>query len=203
MLPFRVLGDQESLGYVAEGLGEALSARLFQLKEVHVASATAVEKAAKTNSLEKVARELGANLLVHGTVQGTQSQDNVQRIAVVAHLDDVSTGRRLWSGEVSGVPRDLLTLEDQIGSKLVAALEPTLSGPELARGAVHPTENVETYELYLKGRNALRGEENVKNTQPAVDFFQAPLTKDPGFALAYAGLADASLAMYHSTKEIL
>jgi tetratricopeptide (TPR) repeat protein/TolB-like protein len=203
VLPFRVLGDQQSLGYVAEGFGEALSAKLFQVKDVHVASSTATEKAGEKAPPEKIARELGVNLLVHGTVQGTKSQSNVQKIAVTVHLDDMSTGRRLWSGEVSGVAQDLLTLEDQIASKLVSALEPALSGAELARSAGHPTENLEAYELYLKGRNALRGEENIKNTQAAVDFFQAALKKEPNFALAYAGLADASLAMYHSTKESL
>jgi tetratricopeptide (TPR) repeat protein/TolB-like protein/predicted Ser/Thr protein kinase len=202
VLPFRVLGDQESLGYIAEGFGEALSAKLFQLKDVHVASSTAAEKAGEKDAPEKIARDLGANLLVHGTVQGTKTQDNVQKIAVIVHLDDVSTGQRLWSGEVSGVAQDLLTLEDQIGSKLVSALEPKLSGPELARGT-HPTENLEAYELYLKGRNALRGEEDVKRTQAAVDLFQAALEKDSSFALAYAGLADASLGMYHSTKDSL
>ena len=105
VLPFHVLGDQESLGYVAEGLGEALSARLFQLKDVHVASPTAAAKAGENDPLEKIARELGANLLVHGTVQGTKSQDNVQKIAVVVHLENVSTGQRLWSGQVSGLAR--------------------------------------------------------------------------------------------------
>jgi serine/threonine protein kinase/Flp pilus assembly protein TadD len=203
VLPLRVLGDQPSLSYAAEGLGEALSAKLFQLKDVHVASSTAAEKASQKDPPEKIARELGVNLLVHGTVQGTQLQGNVQKIAVVVHLDDLSSGRGLWSAEVAGVAQDLLTLEDQIGSKLVSALEPELSGSELARAAAHPTENVEAYELYLKGRNALRGEENVKNTQAAVDFFQTALKKDPNFALAYAGLADASLGMYHSTKDSL
>jgi TolB-like protein len=100
-----VLGDQESLGYVAEGLGEALSARLFQVKDVHVASSTAAAKAGENDPPEKIARELGANLLVHGTVQGTKSQDNVQKIAVVVHLENVSTGQRLWSGQVSGLAR--------------------------------------------------------------------------------------------------
>ncbi len=203
VLPFRVLGDQESLGYVAEGLGEALSAKLFQLKDVHVAWSTAAEKASEKDPPEKIARDLGANLLVHGTVQGTTLQGSVQKIAIVVNLDDVSAGRRLWSGEVSGVAQDLLTLEDQIGSKLVAALEVKPSGSELGRGAAHPTENIEAYELYLKGRNAMRGEEDVKRTEAAVDFLQAALKKDPNFALAYAGLADASLGMYRSTKESL
>jgi serine/threonine-protein kinase len=202
VLPFRVLGDEESLRYIAEGLSESLTAKLFQLKGVHVASSAATEKAGEKDPPEKVAQELGANLLVHGTVHGMKVEGELRKIAIIVSLDDVSSGRRLWSGQVSGEAQDLLTLEDQIGSKLVSTLEPRLSGAEPIRGA-HPTENVEAYELYLKGRNALRGEENVKSTQAAVDFFQAALNKDANFALAYAGLADASLAMYHSTKESL
>jgi len=139
--------------------------------------------------------------LVHGTVQGTKLHDSVQKIAVIAHLDDVSTGRRLWTGEVSGVAQDLLTLEDQIGSKLVSALELKPSSSELSRAAVHPTENIEAYDLYLKGRNALHRQRGAKDIQTAIDLFDAALKKDQNFALAYAGMADASLAMYRQNKD--
>ena len=200
VLPFRVLGDQESLGYIAEGLSESLSAKLFQLKDVHVASSTAAEKAREKDRPEKIASELGANLLVHGTVQGRKVQGEVQEIAVIVNLDDVPGGRRLWSGEVSGVTQDLLTLEDQIGSKLVAALELKPSSSELGRGAAHPTENMEAYDLYLKGRDALRHERSTKDVQMAIDFFDAALKKDQNFALAYTGVADASLSMYRQNK---
>jgi serine/threonine-protein kinase len=199
VLPFRVLGDQGSLGYVAEGLDESLSAKLFQLKDVHVASSTAAEKAAKADSLEKVASELGANLLVHGTVQGTKAQGELQKIAVIVNLEDVSGGRRLWSGEVSGVLQDLLTLEDQMSSKLIAALELKPSGSELA--TAHPTENTEAYDLYLKGRNTMRRQHGPKDIQTAIDFYDSALKKDPSFALAYTGLADASLNMYSQNKD--
>jgi eukaryotic-like serine/threonine-protein kinase len=201
VLPFRVLGDQESLSYVAEGLGEALSARLFQLRDVHVASSTAAAKAGEKDPPEKIARELGANLLIQGTIQGTKVQGELQKIAVIAHLDDVSTGRRLWSGEVSGMTQDLLTLEDQIGSKLVSALELKPSGSEARRSAAHPTENMEAYDLYLKGRDALRHERSTKDIQTAIDFFDAALKKDQSFALAYTGVADASLDMYRQNKD--
>ena len=201
ILPFRVLGDQESLGYIAEGLSESLSAKLFQLKEVHVASSTASEKAGEKDPPEKIARDLGANLLVHGTVQGTKVQGELQKIAVIVNLDDVSSGRRLWSGEVSGVTQDLLTLEDQIGSKLVSALELKPSGSEPGRGAAHPTENVEAYDLYLKGRDALHRKRTAKDVQTAIDFFDEALKKDQNFALAYTGVADASLDMYAENKN--
>jgi tetratricopeptide (TPR) repeat protein/predicted Ser/Thr protein kinase len=201
VLPFRVLGDQEPLGYVAEGLSEALSARLFQVPGVRVVSSAAVEKVSKGDSLEKTARELGANLLVHGTVQGTLRKDNEQKIAVIVNVEDMSTGRRLWSGQISGVAQDLLGLEDEAGSKLLSALDLRSSNPESAAGALHPTKDMFAYELYLKGRSATRGEEDIKKTQAAIDFFAAAVKRDRNFAIAYAGLADAYLRMYGSTSE--
>jgi tetratricopeptide (TPR) repeat protein/predicted Ser/Thr protein kinase len=203
VLPFRVLGDQDSLGYVAEGLSEALSARLFQADGVHVASSAAVEKVGKGDSLEKAARELGANLLVHGTVQGALQKDNVQKIAVIVNVEDMSSGRRLWSGKISGVAQDLLGLEDEASSKLVLALDLRASSSESVPGLLRPTEDMVAYEFYLKGRNALRGEEDIKKTRAAIDFFEAAVKHDRNFTLAYAGLADACLAMYRSKKEPL
>jgi tetratricopeptide (TPR) repeat protein/TolB-like protein len=203
VLPFRVLGDQASLGYIAEGLSESLSARLFQLKDVHVTSPSAADKADDRISPEKIARALGANLLVRGAVQGATQSGQVQKVAVIVRVDDVSTGRPLWSGEVSGVAQDLLTLEDQMSSQLISALELKPSGPELERAGAHPTENMEAYDLYLKGRDALRRAQSAGDIQNAIGFYDAALKKDPSFTLAFTGLADANLAMYSQTKDAL
>jgi serine/threonine-protein kinase len=196
VLPFRVLGDQTSLGYISEGLVEALSAKLFQLKDLRVASAAAVEKANTQQSLDKIAKDLGVSLILQGTLQGTK--DNL-RIAL--NLEDVAAGRRLWTQEFSAVPQDLLTLEDQIYAKLVDALELKPGNEELAGGAMHPTENVEAYDLYLRGRNAIHGGRDPSKIQAAIGYYENALKKDPQFALAYAGLADATLQMYQLKKE--
>jgi len=203
VLPFRALGDQESLGYVAEGLSEALSARLFQVNGIHVASSSAVEKVSKGASLDEAARELGANLLVHGTVQGAPRKDNVQKIAVIVNVEDMSTGRRVWSDEVSGVVQDLLVMEDQVGAGLLSALDLRPSISESAQGAAHPTENIEAYELYLRGKDTLRRQLAPTSIQTAIKFFDEALKNDPTFALAYTGLADASLKMYVENKDAM
>ena len=70
VLPLQVLGDPSQLGYLAQGIEEALSAKLFQLTEVRVTTGEAVAKVDQKQPLEKVARQLGVNLLVQGTVQG-------------------------------------------------------------------------------------------------------------------------------------
>jgi serine/threonine protein kinase/tetratricopeptide (TPR) repeat protein len=196
VLPMRVLGDQSSLNYVAEGLEEALSAKLFQLHDMHTASASDVQKVRPSNSLNDVARQLGVNLVVSGTIQGSGD-----KLRIVASLDDVAGGHRVWTQEFSGVQQDLLTLEDQIYASLVEALALRPSNEEMARAASHPTENIEAYDLYLKGRDALRGQQDLKNVQSAISLFEQALQKDHSFPLAYAGVADASLVMYRETKN--
>jgi len=195
VLPMRVVGDQ-SLNYVADGLTEALSAKLFQLRDMHTTSTAEVQKARPSNSFNEIARQLGVNLVVSGTIQGSGD-----RLRIIASLDDVSGGHRVWTQEFSGVQGDLLTLEDQIYAQLVEALALKPSNEEMARAASHPTENIEAYDLYLKGRDALRGQQDVKNVQSAIHFFDQALQKDRSFALAYAGVADASLIMYRETKD--
>jgi len=196
ILPFRVLGDDQSLSYVAEGLNEALSAKLFQLKEVRLASDTAVAKVSDKDPLEKTARNLGVNLIVQGKIQGT-----ADKMAVIVNLVDPVEGKKVWTQQFTGVAKDLLTIEDQISSQLVTALNVKASSEEMARAAERPTDNVDAYDLYLRGRQALRGPDVVKSAQQSIEFFEQGIKKDPTFALAYSGLADASLTMYREKKD--
>jgi tetratricopeptide (TPR) repeat protein len=134
-------------------------------------------------------------------VQGTMQEGKVAKISALLNLEDVAGGQHLWSGEVSGVPQDLLTLEDQAYSKLTVALDLKPGALESSREIERPTENIEAYDLYLKGRNTMRRQRSAEDVQKAIDFFDAALKKDQNFALAYAGVADASLAMYDWDKD--
>src|SRR5581483_4770721 len=197
VLPFRVLGDRQLLSYVADGVEEALSAKLFQLQEVHLSSSGAADKFANSSEpLEKIGRSLGANLIVQGMVQGSSD-----KLRITLNLENVSTGTRVWTQEFSGVPQDLLTLEDQAYTALAKALELKPSNDELARVGTHPTENVTAYDMYLRGRDLLRGKRGPEDTQTAVRYFEAALNNDKNFPLAYTGIADASLRMYKDTKD--
>src|SRR5579864_2040527 len=160
VLPFRVLGDQTSLGYVAEGLVEALNAKLFQMKELHVAASSEAEKTDTRQPLEKIGRELGVNMVLTGTLQGSKDQ-----MLVVVNLEDVANGRRVWSKEFPGRPEDLLTLEDQIYNQLVGAMSLKPTDEELAKTSTHPTEDVDALQLYLRGREAMKGRQDPKNVE--------------------------------------
>jgi serine/threonine-protein kinase len=196
VLPPRTLGSDQSLTYMAEGVSEALSAKLFQLQGVKLAGQITADVLKQRDALDKVGRSLGANLIVDGILQTAG-----ERIRIILHLQDVAANRRIWSKEFSGLAADLLTLEDQISSALIAALELNPNADELARSAARPTDNIEAYDLYLRGRNALRASQDIKNVQAAIQFFEQAVAKDSRFPLAFAGLADASLRMYREKRE--
>jgi tetratricopeptide (TPR) repeat protein/TolB-like protein/predicted Ser/Thr protein kinase len=196
VMPFRVLGDASSIGYIADGLGEALSAKLFQLKEVHVTSADAARKIDSKMPLPQIAKKLGANMVVQGTVQGTADQ-----LRITVRLENVPENKTVWNEEFSGVSGDVLALEDRISGKLVTAMGANAGDLGIADAAAHPTDNADAYDLYLRGKNAMRGQFDAKNFQTAIDYFNQSLKKDPNFALAYTGLANASLRMYSVKKE--
>ncbi|HVM92061.1 MAG TPA: protein kinase [Terriglobales bacterium] len=201
VMPMKTLGDEKTLGYVAEGIEEALAAKLFQLREVHVASATMAEEAGKKNLPgSKLAKELGVNLVLQGNVQGSGD-----KLRVVLSLTDFTSGgddgTLRWTQEFQGVSQDLLALEDQIYGSLSAALALKPTGEEQARIGAHPTENVRAYDLYLQGRNVLRNGHSEDAFKQAISLFEQAVDKDPNFALAYTGVADSSVRMWGETKE--
>ena len=156
--------------------------------------------AAKVNAkdpITQIARSLGVKLLVQGSVQGSGD-----RMAIVVSLDEPSTGRRLWSQQFSGLKQDLLTLQDQIYSGLLSALDLKLSNEELAKSTAHLTEDIGAYSLYLKGRSLLRsGQRDEKNLKQALALFDGATSKDPSFTLAYTGIADTCRYLYNLKKD--
>ncbi len=197
VLPFRVIGSDSSLDDTANGIVETLSARLFQLQDVHLAAPAAAAKANPKDPLDTIARSLGVKLLVQGSVQGSGD-----RLAIVVNLDDPSTGRRVWSQQFSGLKQDLLTLQDQIYGALLPALNLKLTNEELAKSTIHLTGDVGAYALYLKGRSLLRsGQRDEKNLKQALGLFEGATQKDPGFTLAYTGIADTCRYLYSLNKD--
>ncbi len=196
VLPLAVQGNEEGLKYVAGGVVDSLSAQLLQLKNVHVAAPSTVELALKKGSVEKVAQDLGVNLVVHGTVQSAGD-----KVRIVIQVDDVKKGKRLWEKEYSPLRQDVLTAQNAMYSDLVSALDLKPSDEDLTRGALRLTGNYGAYELYLKGEDVVRRQPNAKGYTAALNYYDEAIRKDPRFALAYAGRADTSLAFYKLTSE--
>lgn len=197
VVPLRVLGDSSQDLITADGIVDALSSKLFQLKDVHVASPNDVARLKTGMSPQEVGQALGVNLVVTGSYQ---AQDNQFRL--ILNLEDAKTGKRLWTAPFTGLNSDVITIEDNVYTKLVEALKLNVDSDEQARVSVHATDKVAAYEAYLRGRNAMRGKLGADAAQSAIGYYERALKEDPNFALAYAGLADASLRMYKESNDV-
>jgi serine/threonine-protein kinase len=198
VLPFRTLSADPNLRYEAEGIADSVSSRLFALNGIHPISTSALERVDLAQPEAPIGRQLGANLIVSGTVQGAGD-----RIQVIANIDqlEAKTQRRIWSQPFTGLRADLFTLEEEIATQIVAALNITPTTEERERAALPPTQNLAAYDLYLKGRDILKNRRDADGANSARALFEEACAKDPDFALAWTGVADASLLLYRTTKE--
>ena len=196
ILPLKVAGDSSQDQITADGIVDALSAKLFQLKDVHLASPNDVARVKGATSPQEIGKALGVNLLVQGSYQS-----QADKFRLVLTMDDVKTGSRLWTQEFTGLNTDVITVEDKVYNELLNGLQLKLGSDELARTSAHATDKVTAYQAYLRGRNALRGKIDKASAELAISDFKEALTQDNQFALAYAGLADANLRMYKQTSD--
>ncbi|MBV9405210.1 MAG: protein kinase, partial [Acidobacteriaceae bacterium] len=196
VLPFHVVGADPNLKYEAEGIADAISQRLLSLSSVHPVSSRAIEQADLQQPEGEIARKLGANLILAGSVQS-----QLDRIGVIAHIDNTKTHKQVWSKSFSGLREDLFTLEDEICNEIVSALNVTPSLAERERAAIQPTQDINAYDLYLKGRDLLKTHKDAQDDNAALALFEEACAKDPSFALAWTGVADASLSLYNRKKE--
>jgi tetratricopeptide (TPR) repeat protein len=196
ILPLRVIGDSSQDMIAADGVVDTLSAKLFQLKDVHLASPNDVARLKTGMSPQEIGKVLGVTLLVQGTYQAEGD-----RFRLILTLDDVKAGKRVWTSPFEGRVGDIFTIEDDVYNKLLNALNLHIGTDEQARTGGHATYKIAAYEAYLRGRNAMRGNLDAAAAQSALGYYQRALKEDPDFALAYAGIADANLRMYKETKD--
>lgn len=196
VLPFRAVGSDPNLKYRAEGIADAISARLLSLDSLHPVSPTAIERVNLSQPDENVGKELGANILVKGIVQSEGD-----RIKVDALIYNTEKRRVLWSNSYQGVAADLFTLEDKISNDTEKALKLKPTIEERERQAPAPTQNLAAYDLYLKGRDILKKHRDPANAKAALDLFEKAVGQDDSFALAWTGVADASLLLYKAEQE--
>jgi eukaryotic-like serine/threonine-protein kinase len=196
ILPFKPLSDNPELKYQAEGIVDALNAKLFPLKQVHLASPNIVDRAMSKGAIDKIARDLGANLLVQGTLQR-----GGDRIAITVSAWDARKGAIIWQQSFQCAPESLLTTEDDIYNALVDKLQLKLSDKEMARGAARATEDSGAYDLYMRGRSLIHGKATQENYKASLALFGQAIAKDHRFARAYAGIAESSFGLYRLTKD--
>jgi eukaryotic-like serine/threonine-protein kinase len=186
VLPFANASGDAKTDYLSDGITESLIASLTHVPELKVKSRNSVFRyKGKDVDVQKVGDDLGVAALVSGRV--TPHGDNVE---VSAELTDVRDNTEIWGQHYSGKSADIISLQQQIAGDLAGKLRSKLSGAEKQQVTKQGTQNPEAYELYLKGRYSWNKRTNA-DIKTAISYFNQAIAKDPGYALAYSGLADA------------
>ena len=190
VLPFgNVSGDPNS-DYLSDGMTESLIANLAHVPDLKVKSRNSVFRyKGKDVDAQKVGGELSVTALVSGRV--TTRGDNVE---VSAELIAVRDNNELWGQHYSGKSSEIISLQQQIAGDLAAQLRSGISSAEKQLVTRQGTQNPEAYDLYTKGRYAFN-KRTPGDLQAAVSYFNQAIAKDPGYALAYSGLADVYSVM--------
>ena len=191
VLPFTCMSSEADTEYFGDGMAEEIINALAQLPGLKVASRTSsFSFKDKHEDLRQIAEKLGVSTVLEGSIRRSG-----KRIRITAQLIEAGTGYHLWSERYDREFIDIFAIQDEIATGIAAKLKVTLdtkTGQQLIKPG---TSNVEAYDVYLKGRAAMRHRGN--ELWKAVEQFDQAIALDPGFALAHAGVAQAlSLATF-------
>jgi len=185
VLPLKNLSGDPTQEYLADGMTEALIGRLSSIHDLRVISRTSAMQFKNTPlSVPEIAKTLHIDAIVEGSVIR-----DAGRIRVHAQLICAATDEHFWSEIYDRELRDVLALQSEVAQSIARKVEITLTGEEHAMLTAARSVSPDVYESYLKGRF------NKNNTKAELEqsivYFEGAIKKDPTFAAAYVGLADA------------
>jgi len=189
VLPFANMSADPESEYFSDGMTEEIINALVQLPGLRVAARTSAF-AFKGKNID--IGEIGAKLKVATVLEGSVRRAG-QRLRITAQLINVADGFHLWSERYDRDFADVFEIQDEIARAIAAQLKVKLGAGAEAPLVRPATQNLEAYDLYLRGRHFW--EKRGANLRTAVEYFTRATKVDPDFALPYAGLADADSAL--------
>ncbi|MFN2452612.1 MAG: winged helix-turn-helix domain-containing protein [Pyrinomonadaceae bacterium] len=185
VLPFKLLNPNDESNYLSVGLADSLITKLSNIRRLTVRPTSSVMRYAGETDAGSAGRELKVETVIDGAVQ--QAGD---RVRVSVRLVRASDGKPLWGNTYDTQFVNIFQVQDEISARIAEALRIQLSGDEQARLTQQPTDNLEAYQLYLRGNFHLY-QFTPDGLQKAIQFFNQAIALDANYALAYAGLANA------------
>lgn len=197
VMPFANLSGDSQEEYFSDGITEEFIARLASIdpQRLGVIARTSVMSYKKTSKhIDEIGRELGVQYILEGSVR----RDGA-RARITAELVQVSDQTHLWSQSYDGDSRDLLALESRIGEAAVKEVSMNLHHARTTAPAAGLSGRTngslaaidpEAHELYMRGRY-FWSKRSYLDIMKGLDYFQRAVAKDPNYAVAYVGIADA------------
>jgi len=188
VLPLENLSGDPSQEYFADGMTEQLITDLAKVSSLRVISRTSVMRYKGTKKgLPEIARELNVDGIVEGSVMRSGN-----RVRITAQLLHAPTDKHLWAEAYERDLGDVIRLQNEVAQAIVQQVRAQLTPQQQARLRSARLVNPEAYEAYLRGRYYLSNQFTMAEPlNMAKSYFEESIRKDPGFALAYSGLADS------------
>jgi TolB-like protein/Tfp pilus assembly protein PilF len=193
VLPFENLSGDEAEEYFSDGLTDEMIAQLGRVnpQRLGVIARTSAMKYKHTNkSIDEIGRELGVSYVLEGSVRRSAN-----RVRVTAQLIQVSDQTHLWAQSYDRNMGEMLSLQSELAQAIAGGIRVQLTPQEQVRLASLRPINADAYEAYLKGRY-FWNRRTRESLDRSISCFRRALEIDPGYAAAYAGLADAYLTQF-------
>jgi len=190
VLPFSNMGADSEQEYFNDGLADELINALAGLSGLRVASRTSAFRfRGRDLDIREIGRQLGVDTVLEGSVRRAG-----KRIRITVQLINVADGYYLWSQRYDRELEDVFAIQDEITESIVKTLKPTLLGNQQHQqqqpAVKRHTDNLQAYELYLKGRHYWQ-QRTERSLCASIDCFQKAIVLDSNYALAHAGIADS------------
>ena len=186
VLPFENMSTDPENEYFSDGITDDIIAQLSKISALKVISRTSSMQYKKTTKkITAIAQELGVGAILEGSVRRAG-----QRVRIVVHLVEPGSEKHLWGDTFDRQLTDIFEVQSEVAQQITGALSVALSPEEKQRVEKKATQDADAYNLYLLGRfhsNKWSEQDVLKG----IECYQAAIAKDPGYAVAYAGLADA------------
>jgi serine/threonine protein kinase/tetratricopeptide (TPR) repeat protein len=192
VLPFADMSAAKDQDWFCDGLAEEILNALTSLKGLRVAARTsAFSFKGKSDDLRSIGEKLNVTTVLEGSVRRAGD-----RVRITAQLSDVQNGYQLWSERYDRELKDIFDIQDEIAKSIADRLKVTLAGIKENRVVAQATANLEAYQLYLKGRALV--DRRGASVPVGLDLLRKAVELDPGYSLAWAGVADALTVMAYS-----
>ncbi|MBT8090332.1 MAG: tetratricopeptide repeat protein [Gammaproteobacteria bacterium] len=197
VLPLTNLSNSQDTEYFSDGLTQEIRSLIVRLDEFRVVSLSSTYQLKDTAlDYRTIAKRLDVDVILHGSVNRAQD-----RVRITAELIDGDDGTQLWSETFDSELANLFSIQERIARKVAAALDIVVPVSVERRLAHLGTQNVEAYDLYLRGTDYLRKPKDIANLSTARTYIRQAIAIDPQFGKAYAAMCQSHLSLYELERD--
>jgi non-specific serine/threonine protein kinase len=192
ILPFKAIGDSKEDEYFRDGIHDDILSQVAKIHDLKVVSRTSVLRYKDTDkNMKEIAQELSVETILEGSVRRAG-----EKVRIVAQLINAKTDDHLWTETYDRDYVDIFAIQTDVAEKIASALKATLTQEEISSIEKAPTENMEAYDYYLKGKYYWDVKTDREGNMMAAEMLEKAVELDPSFTLAYAWLAVVDFILY-------